>query len=78
AFEAEPELASRLDRARMSEELVSGADLAHAREAERAERAGDIERARTLAQQVIEAWATADVAVPAVARMRALLERTAP
>ncbi|MCC6872962.1 MAG: serine/threonine protein kinase, partial [Sandaracinaceae bacterium] len=78
AFEAEPELASRLDRARMSEELVSGADLAHAREAERAERAGDIERARTLAQHVIDAWATADVVVPAVARMRALLERTAP
>jgi tRNA A-37 threonylcarbamoyl transferase component Bud32 len=52
---------------------LNGASLAVVRAARRAGRAGDREKARALAKQVVEAWAVADEAVPAVEEMRRLL-----
>lgn len=73
--EGEDALLARLVRAQMRRPTFGGASGVHAEEAERAARAGDSERARELAQRVIDAWSVADVEVPAVARMRALIER---
>jgi hypothetical protein len=57
-----------------------GVTLAHVREATRQADAGNTARARELAEAVVAAWGHADVAIPAVAEMRALLPRlpTAP
>jgi hypothetical protein len=55
--------------------LYAGIHPAVAREARRAEKHGDRERARRLATRVVEAWGVADVPIPAVAEMRALLAR---
>jgi hypothetical protein len=52
-----------------------GVNLAHVRAARRAEKRGDKETARRLAQQVIDAWSVADEEVPAVADMRKLVAR---
>lgn len=75
AFEraGEPELVARIERRNMRRETFAGARLAHVRGARRAAAAGETERARELAERVVEAWSTADVAVPGVAEMRALL-----
>jgi hypothetical protein len=51
---------------------LGGASPAMVRRALRAARAGRREEARALAEEVIVAWAKADVAVPAVAQMRRL------
>jgi hypothetical protein len=69
----EPEAARRLDADILPLTYYAGISLAHPREAERAAKAGDSGRARKLAQEVIDAWGVADVEVPAVTRMRALL-----
>jgi hypothetical protein len=53
----------------------NGANIAHVRGALRAERRSDRATAERLAHAVIDAWGGADVAVPAVAEMRALLAR---
>jgi serine/threonine protein kinase len=53
----------------------NGADPAYVRGALRAEKRGDRERARKLAQAVIDAWSTADEASPSVADMKRLLAR---
>ena len=52
---------------------LNGATLSHVRAARRAKERGDAERARSLANAVIEAWGTADTPVPAVAEMKRLL-----
>ena len=54
----------------------NGVGLAHVRSARRALAAGDTKRAKELARCIVEAWSTADVPVPAVAEMRALLRRS--
>ena len=66
-------LLERLVRAQLRRDTLAGARPVHAEEAVRAARRGDAERARELAQQVLDAWAAADVPVPAVQRMRGLL-----
>jgi hypothetical protein len=58
--------------------LYHGASLATLRSARRAAARGDHAAARRYAQQVIDAWASADVEVPAVAEMRALLTKLPP
>jgi hypothetical protein len=78
AFErtGEPDLAERVDKPTLAATgSFNGVDLAWVRAAKRAEKRGDRETARKLAEQVVEAWSTADEAVPAVAEMRALLAR---
>ncbi|HSS01982.1 MAG TPA: hypothetical protein VLM79_33215, partial [Kofleriaceae bacterium] len=50
-----------------------GASLAVVREARWAAAQGETDRARTLAQRVVDAWSVADDTVPAVAEMRRLL-----
>ncbi len=52
-----------------------GASLASVRAARRAAKAGDRDKAREHAERVIRAWSVADVDVPAVAEMRALLAK---
>jgi hypothetical protein len=49
--------------------------LANVRAARRAMKAGDREKAKCEAERVIKAWSVADVDVPAVAEMRALLAK---
>jgi serine/threonine protein kinase len=72
----ETDLASRLDRQTFGRAPgFHGATLSHVREARRAAAAGDTPRARELAETVVGAWSVADVPVPAVAEMRALLGR---
>ena len=77
AFEREGEVAAveRLERSHLRHIGFAGAHPVHVREARRAARAGDTARARELAQRVVQSWGTADVSVPAVAEMRALLAR---
>jgi hypothetical protein len=70
-----PELGRHLDRERLQSRAYGGANPANAREAARCAAEGDHECARRHATQVIEAWSTADAEIPAVAEMRALLER---
>jgi tRNA A-37 threonylcarbamoyl transferase component Bud32 len=72
----ETELADRLDAPIVTTiGKYNGVELAHVRAARRAEKRGDKERARKLAQQVIDAWSVADEVVPAVAEMRKLVAR---
>ncbi|WP_437306564.1 serine/threonine-protein kinase [Sorangium sp. So ce388] len=56
-------------------QALNGASLKTVREAERAARRGDKQRALDLAQQVIKAWSVADAPVPAVESMRRLVAR---
>ena len=69
----EDELLDRAERSQLRQDGFAGARLAHARAAQRALAAGDTARAREMAEQVIRAWGAADVPVPAVEQMRALL-----
>jgi hypothetical protein len=70
------ELAAKLDAPRLaSSREYGGIHPAFAREARRAAARGDAETARKLARRVIEAWGAADIPIPAVAEMRALLAR---
>lgn len=68
----ETEIARRLERAQLRRADFAGAHPVHVLRAERAFAAGDTERATQLAERVLGAWASADVEVPAVARMRQL------
>jgi hypothetical protein len=70
------ELAERLDAPIVAKGgRYNGIELAHVRAAWRAEKRGDKELAKKLAQQVIDAWSVADEEVPAVVEMRKLLLR---
>jgi serine/threonine-protein kinase len=75
AFEraGEMDLAARLDARKLAFAFIAGVSDAAPREAERSLARGDRQRARDLAASVVRAWEVADVAVPDVARMRALL-----
>ena len=70
----EPDLAARIDARKMAFTFIAGVSEAAPREAERALAAGDKARAKELAQKIITAWEVADVTIPAVAKMRALLK----
>jgi hypothetical protein len=75
----EHEIASRLDAFGLaSGPSLHGATLSHLREARRALAKKDWARAREMAQTVIDAWSVADVKVPAVDEMRALIARLPP
>jgi len=81
AFDAigDPETASRLDQASMVwASLYHGATLGHVREAHRALARKDFAAARAFAQTVVDAWGVADVPVPAVAEMKALIASLPP
>jgi len=70
----EPELAERVDEWLLAHPgELGGANAATVRAARRALARGDEDAARDHASQVIDAWVDADVAVPAVTEMRALL-----
>jgi hypothetical protein len=70
----EPDLAERVDaRVLAAPGALNGADLAYVRAARRAAKRGDKATARRFAQTVVEAWSVADVSVPALVEMRALL-----
>jgi hypothetical protein len=70
----ETELATRLDRVSLSRAGMSiHGLLVHTREARRAHARGDLDTARRHATVVVEAFELADVPVPAVAQMRAIL-----
>ena len=79
AFDAagEADLAERVDARLIAAKdgNYGGASLSHVRSARRAMARGDRARAKQLAQQVVDAWGGADVPVPAVAEMKALLAR---
>jgi hypothetical protein len=79
AFDAagDADLAERVDERLIAAQdgNYGGASLSHVRSARRAMARGDRARAKQLAQQVVDAWGAADVPVPAVAEMRALLAR---
>jgi hypothetical protein len=71
-----PELAARVDDEVMKRaNELHGATLGHVRAARRAFARGDHVRARELAAAVVEAWALADPAPPALDEMRALVTR---
>jgi len=70
----EPELAARCDDVKMSRRPYAGLSRAQPSVARRAAAAGDSARARELATEVVEAWSHADVRIPAVEEMRALLD----
>ncbi len=74
----EHDLAARLDAAKLAYTFIAGVSEAAPREAKRAFAAGDKARARKLAEDVVKAWEVADVEVPAVAEMRALLKQLPP
>ena len=74
----EDALVERIERSQLAQDGFAGARLAHARAAQRALAAGDAARARELAEQVVRAWGTADVPVPAVEEMRTLLDGLPP
>ncbi|MFO0744297.1 MAG: hypothetical protein U1F43_01310 [Myxococcota bacterium] len=81
AFDAigEPDTASIIDQRMFTNApFYHGATLAHVREARRALGRKDFAAARKLAQTVIDAWSVADVVVPAVAEMKALLAKLPP
>jgi len=67
----EHELASSIDQFRVDRAWRMG--LAHVREAHRAVERGETDRARHLAQRVIDKWATADAEIAYVKEMRALV-----
>lgn len=69
----EPELASKLDQLRI--QRSPRLELAHVREALRAEKRGETNRARELATRVVDTWSTADAELVHVKDMRALLAR---
>jgi hypothetical protein len=73
----EHELAARLDARKMPYTFIAGVSDAAPREAKRALAAGDTARAKELATAIVGAWEVADVQVPAVAEMRALLAKIA-
>ena len=79
AFDAagEHDLAAKIDAQSLATgfDIFGGASSAHAREARRALARGDKDRARELAQKVVDAWGAADVQVPAVTEMRVLLAK---
>ena len=78
AFEStdKNDLADQVDQLVMKREWAyHGATLGHVRAALRAFKEGDLERARSLADQVIQAWGQADVEPRALADMRALVEK---
>ena len=79
AFDAagDADLAERVDERLIAAKdgNYGGASLSHVRSARRAMARGDRARAKQLAQQVVDAWGAADVPVPAVAEMKALLAR---
>ncbi|MBV8756987.1 MAG: serine/threonine protein kinase [Deltaproteobacteria bacterium] len=77
AFEkgGDPENAARIDARYLSNKRFNGVEPAHVREALRAEKRGDVAKARELAKKVIDAWSVADTDVPAVAEMRKLVAR---
>lgn len=68
------DMAARLDRPSVRNPRFGGASLAQVRAAHRLRDAGNVTASRELAQSVVRAWSTADVPVPAVDRMRRLLE----
>jgi hypothetical protein len=69
-----PDLAEQVDQQVMKRAgEFHGATLGHVRAARRAQRRGDVERARRLAEQVVQAWSRAEDEPPAVAEMRQLL-----
>ncbi|HEY2515809.1 MAG TPA: hypothetical protein VGI39_33295, partial [Polyangiaceae bacterium] len=70
---SEPGLAARLDARKMEFAFIAGVSDAAPREAKRAFASGDSARARRLASLVVQSWEVADLQVPAVAQMRALL-----
>jgi hypothetical protein len=57
-------------------DTFGGVSPAMLREARRALARGDRDRARELAQKIVDAWGASDVPVPAVDEMRALLAKT--
>ncbi len=75
AFEraGEPELAARLDGRKMALRSLAGVSEAAPRVAKRALSRGDKAQAQKIAEQVVSAWARADVEVPAVAEMKEVL-----
>jgi hypothetical protein len=78
AFEhtRQSDLAEQIDEAIMKRAWeYNGATLGHVRAAHRALVQGDRERARQLAEQVIQAWGQADVVPPALVDMRELVEK---
>ena len=79
AFDAagDPDMAERVDAKLMAsgDGSYDGVSLSHVRSARRAMKRGDRERAKQLAQQVVDAWGAADMLVPEVAEMKALLTR---
>ena len=74
AFDAvDQALGQRIDEAHLDDTTYGGAHPAHIREARRAAARGQSTRAAELARRVVEAFSDADVDVPAVTEMRALL-----
>jgi hypothetical protein len=71
----DPELAARVDARVLGDRTYGGAHPAHVREARRAAARGENAEALALAQRVVDAWSHADVHIPAVGEMRALLSR---
>jgi hypothetical protein len=68
------DLADRIDgRSTSMEGPFNGVGLSHLRSARRALARGDRARGESLGRRVIDAWSIADVPVPAVAELRALL-----
>ena len=74
--EVDGALASKLDESSLDDTTYGGAHPAQYREAKRAARRGDWKKAQRFAKRIIEAWSTADVALPATDEMQALLEKS--
>jgi hypothetical protein len=71
----ERELVDRVEAAIVDRSAeLNGASLALVRAARRAAKRGDAERARALAEKVVQAWSVADEPVPAVTEMRRLVQ----
>ena len=71
--------ASTIDAPLLLNRGFNGATMAVVREARRAAARGDRDKAKELAQRVVEAWGKADAEVPLLAEMRALADgRPAP
>ncbi|MBI4956629.1 MAG: serine/threonine protein kinase [Myxococcales bacterium] len=72
----EDALAEKIDRERILRRIdarvVRGHGIEHLREAKRADQRGDRARARELARELLDAWATLDADVPALAELRRL------
>jgi eukaryotic-like serine/threonine-protein kinase len=69
------DLVERRDALRLERKAFAGLALGTPRAAEKAFAKGDLKTARELAQSVVDRWGKADVPVPAVAEMRALLDK---